>query len=129
MSITRVRWIQDAGKEILFLDFKQATVAESLAMLDGLKPNLQGRPAQSVLALADVTGAHYDPSVSTRWKATRMAFAPIVRATAVYGISGMVAWSLRGAAEVQRLMGLARTGDEQKYFKARAEALAWLHRL
>jgi hypothetical protein len=58
-----------------------------------------------------------------------MAFAPIVRATAVYGISGMVAWSLRGAAEVQRLMGLARTGDEQKYFKARAEALAWLHRL
>jgi hypothetical protein len=125
--MTRLRWIQDGGKEIFFLDFKQATVAESLAMLDDLKKNLDGRPAHSVLALADVTGASYDPSVSTRWKATRMAFAPIVRATAIYGMSGMVALALRGAAEVQRLMGLARTGDEQRYFKSRAEALAWLH--
>jgi hypothetical protein len=128
-AVTRLRWIQDAGKEIFFLDFKHATVAESLEMLDALKQNLQGRPAQSVLVLADVTGASYNPSVSTRWKGTRMAFAPIVRATAVYGMSGMVALSLRGAAEVQRLMGLARAGDEQKYFKTRAEALAWLHKL
>lgn len=128
-TITRLRWIQDEGKEIFFLDFKQATVAESLAMLDDLKKNLHGRPAHSVLVLADVTSASYNPSVSTRWKGTRTAFAPIVRATAVYGMSGMVALSLRGAAEVQRLMGLARTGDEQKYFKTRAEALTWLHQL
>ena len=104
-------------------------MAESLAMLDDLKQNLQGRPARSVLVLADVTGASYNPSVSTRWKATRLAFAPIVRATAVYGMSGMVAMSLRGAAQVQRLVGLARNWDEQKYFKTRAEALAWLHKL
>src|SRR5580658_407014 len=117
ISMTRLRWIQDGGKEIFFLDFKHATVAESLAMLDDLKQNLQGRPPQSVLALADVTGASYDPSVSTRWKATRMAFAPTVRATAIYGMSGMVALSLRAAAQVQRLMGLTRNWDEQKYFK------------
>jgi hypothetical protein len=126
-ATTRLRWIQDAGKEILFLDFKQATVAECLAMLDDLKVNLQDRPAHSVLVLADVTGAPYDPSVSTRWKATRVTYASVIRGSAVYGMSGMVALALRGGAEVQRLLGLARFGTEQKYFKTRAESLAWLH--
>jgi hypothetical protein len=123
----RVRWIQDLGKEILFLDLKQATTAESLVALEDFKLNLRDRPQRSVLLLSDVTSAAYDSSVSARWKSESIACEPLIRGSAIFGMSGMVRVSLRGFQEVQRMMGLNRLAEVQKFCKTRAEALAWLH--
>ena len=80
-----------------------------------------------MLLLSDVTGAGYDSSVSARWKSESIACAPLIRGSAIYGMSGMIRVSLRGFLEVQRLMGLNRLADIQKFCKTRPEALAWLH--
>jgi hypothetical protein len=115
------------GKEILFVDLKQATVAESLAAIADFERSLQGRSEHSVLVLTDVTACAYDPSLSTRWKAAHRTLSPLIRGSAVYGLSGMVAVALRGFIAALRLMGLTRFGDDMRLYGTRAEALAWLH--
>jgi len=125
-AMTRVRWIQDGGKEILFIDLRQATLPESLAAQGAFVREMQSRPENSVLVLTDVTACAYDSSVSTRWKTEGLAHARLIRGSAIFGISGMVGLALRGLIEVLRIMGLGRTGDKVKLFKTRSEALAWL---
>lgn len=125
--MVRLRWIQDMGKEILFVDLKQATVAESLAAIADFERSLQGRAAHSALVLVDVTACSYDPSVSARWKAAQRTFSPLIRGSAVYGLSGMVAVALRGFIAALRLLGLTRFGDDLRLYGTRSEALAWLH--
>jgi hypothetical protein len=124
-TMLRVRWIEELGKEILFVDLKQATAAESLTALEEFNRNMQDRPQDSVLLLVDVTNCAYNSSVSARWKGESLARADFIRGSAIYGLGGMVALSLRGYAEVLRLMGF-KVVDRQKYCKTRAEALAWL---
>jgi|GEM_PF-2057908 len=125
-SATRVRWIQDGEKEILFVDLSNVLPDESLAALAECEQILKGRAEGSVLVLIDVTNAVYNPSISARWKAARISLAPIIRGSAVYGFSGMVGVALRGFADGLRLLGLNRIGEEFRFFKSRTEALAWL---
>lgn len=121
---SRVSWIQEAGKELLWLDLSHATAIESLAALGDFERALDGRPQGSVLLLVGLTQVHYSPSVSARWKAAaKAAEASHLRASAVYGASGIVGVALRGYLEALRLVGNPRNVN---VFKAKAEAAAWL---
>ena len=121
----RLQWIEHAGKTILFIDLNGIPAVEALRVLDSVSTELDGRPPNSVLVLTDVTGTGYDPSIGTRWKAAHVAFAPIVRGSAVFGLSGIVGVATRSFVEVLRFMGLSRQ-EKLRLFATREEALAWL---
>ena len=124
-SSSRVAWIQEAGKEVLWVNLSRASVPELLASLEDFERAFTGRPHGSVLLLMDLQETHYSPSVSARWKsAAKAADAAYLKASAVYGASGIVGVALRGYLEALRLVG--RPLGTIGVFKARTEALAWL---
>jgi hypothetical protein len=128
-TASRLRILPDGGKEILFIDLAGATVAQSLEVLGGVPSQLEGKAPKSMLILVDVNGTGYDPSVSAQWKTTSLAHAGIVRAAAVYGMSGLTGLAVRGYMEALRLTGLGRHQEELRIFGTKAEALAWLLQL
>ena len=120
----RVRWIQESGKELLFVDLSDTSAEQALEILKDFVRALEGRPKNSVLLLMDLTKSHYSPQVASRWKtALKAAKQSHFKASAAYGYSGMVSVALRGYLEALRLMGLA---PSEGTFKTRPEALAWL---
>ena len=118
LPVTRLRWIKIAEQDVLFLDFCQAKVEESLVLVETFRQTLAGRPPQSVLLLTDVTAAAYDASIATRWKSARAEHAQAIRASAVYGLSGLVG--------MVRLLGLAGMDKYLRIFESEADAVAWL---
>lgn len=107
------------------MDFAGAPVQESLDMIAVFTHFMQGRPPQSVLLLTDVTGAEYDPSVARQWKEARVRCDAAVRASAVYGLKGLVGVAVKGFIEARRILGLS-AANEPKVFSSPAEARDWL---
>jgi hypothetical protein len=126
-SDARLRWIEESGQELLFLDLHDMPANEGLRVLDGIPKFLEGRAPGSVLVLADVTNSGYDPAIATRWKAAHLANAPYVRASAVYGLGGIIGVTLRAFVHVLAVMKLSRP-NELMLFATRDEALAWLQK-
>jgi hypothetical protein len=126
LSQTRLRWIQINHQEVLFLDFSQCEPAESLLLIDSFRQAMQDRPPGSVMMLTDLTKAIYDPSIATHWKAARVEHAAKIRASALYGLSGLVGMAVRGMIDTARLMGLPMGDKQLRIFKTEAEAAAWL---
>ena len=122
---TRLRWIKLNGKDALLVDFSQAKPAESLELIETFRQAMQGRAPGSVLLLTDVTQAEYEGSISTRWKAARSEFSPFIRASAIWGLSGLVGMAVRGMIDAMRLLGLT-TDKHLRIFSTEAEAHEWL---
>ena len=108
------------------LDFSHATVAESLALMDNYAAALKDQPPHSVRMLSDVTEAQYEPSVANKWKAIRIQHDPIIKASAIYGLSGLVGVAIRAFLELLDMLGMNRTQKKLRIFKNRESALAWL---
>ncbi len=124
-SSGRVRWIQEGDKELLLVDLNQATSEEALGALEAFQKSLFGRPPASVHLLMDLSQTHYSPSVSSRWKsAAKTANATVLKASAVYGATGIVGVALKGYLEALRLVGMG--SDSIGVFRDRNQALAWL---
>ena len=126
LPTTRLRWIKIADHDVLFLDFCRASVEDSLALVETFNLTMRDRPPQSVLLLTDVTDAVYDASVATRWKAARAGHAQAIRASAVYGLSGLVGMAVRGMVDMARLLGLPMADKYLRIFESEADAVAWL---
>jgi hypothetical protein len=127
-SSKHLHWIEHGDKSIFFVDLNGLSAPDALKVLDGLAAELEGKAPNSVLSLVDLTGAGYDPSISSRWKAAHIAYASVVRGTALYGLSGIVGVATRAFVEVLRMMGLSRQ-EKLRIFSTREEALAWLGQL
>lgn len=121
----RCAWIKHEGKEILFLDFSHASVETSLDLVNEFLRAMEGRAEKSVLLLTDVTGAEYDPAIAAKWKNARLAKSAEIKASALYGLSGLVGMAIRGFVEALALMGRP-DGDQLKVFKTGNEAKDWL---
>lgn len=121
----RIRWIQLGEKKVLFLNFAQLKVEASLALMDSFVDEIKGRPKGSVLLLHDVTEAEYDPSVARKWKELRLAYDDAIKASAIYGLSGLVGVAVRGFTEARRLLGLV-TGNDIRIFSDGQVARDWL---
>ena len=126
LPLTRLRWIQINHREVLFLDFSRANPADSLALIESFRLTMEGREPESVLLLTDVSNAVYEPSISTQWKAARVKYAPCVRASAIFGLSGLVGMAVRGVIDAARLLGVPMGDNHLRIFEAEAEAIAWL---
>jgi hypothetical protein len=64
----RIRFIEHKGKKILLLDFSHVTARENLLLLEEARNTIAQQTRESVLALADMTGAEIDRAVSTKMK-------------------------------------------------------------
>jgi hypothetical protein len=123
---TRLRWIQVQGKEVLLLDFSRATPEESLDLIAGFHKTMLGRASDSVLLLTDVTEAVYEASIARQWKAARLEHSPAIRASAIFGLRGLVGAAVRGFIDAARLLGLPFVDQRLRVFGAEAEACDWL---
>lgn len=120
----RVSWIQEAGKDVLFLDLSHSTAEQSLGAIKDFERAVEGKPKGSVLLLLDLTKSHYSPQVVSRWKSTlKAARLAHMKAAVSYGYSGLMGVTVRSYREALRLLGLS---SAEGTFKTRAEALAWL---
>jgi hypothetical protein len=123
---TRLRWIQLQGKEVLHLDSSRALPEESLALIAAFRQLMLGRPADSVLLLTDLTEAVYEASIARQWKAARLEHSRAIRASAVFGLRGLVGAAVRGFIDAARLLGLSFVDQRLRIFATEAEACDWL---
>lgn len=124
-EIARLSWARHHGAEFLYLDFSHASVESSLALIDEFVRALQDREDRSVLLLTNVSEAGYDSAIALKWKSARLAQSAKIRASAVFGLSGLVGMAVRGFMEAAEMLGLHWT-DQLKVFKAEEEAKEWL---
>ena len=122
----RIFWSEHQGVPFLMLDFAGATVSESLALMDDYAAALRGKEAGSVRMMSDVTDAEYDPAVANKWKALRIQNDTYIRASAIYGLSGLVGVAIRAFLELLDMLGMNRAMKKFRIFKTREQALAWL---
>jgi len=126
LPLTRMRWVQINQRDVLVLDFSHAKPEESLALIESFRHAVMGRAHESVLLLTDVTDAEYDASIATRWKAARVEHAAAIRASAIFGLRGLVGMAVRGVVDAARLLGLPMGDQQLRVFTGEAEAIAWL---
>jgi hypothetical protein len=107
------------------MDFAGAPVAESLASIQGFLDVMQQQAPQSVLLLTDVTDAVYDSSIARQWKEARLRYDDAIRASAIYGLKGLVGVAVKGFIDVRRLLGLSQANGP-RVFSSGAEAREWL---
>ena len=122
----RVQMTQIQGKSILILDFTQANGMETLEMLEAYRRIVLDQEPDSARLLVDVQGIAYDAAVSAKWKAVRMELDPFIRASAVYGVQGLVGMAVRSYTELMVWLKLPRANQKIKVFKNREDALEWL---
>jgi hypothetical protein len=122
----RVNWIQIQGKPILALDFNQATPNDSLAMLQDIVQAFEGQDLNSVRALADLRDVSYDPSISQKFKTALLKLNPYMRATAVFGASGLAVVATMAAIELMHWFKMPNATRKIRLFKTREKALVWL---
>jgi hypothetical protein len=81
----RLRFIEHAGKRVMFLDFTNCSHAETMHLLSEIKATIEEQPKGSVLVLADFHGAQFDREIATRIKEVLVFDRPYVKRSAWIG--------------------------------------------
>src|SRR5438128_8723726 len=81
----RLRFIKHQDKTILLIDMSHASKQDLLILLPRIKAVVTEQPRDSVLALADFTGAQIDKDVATRIKEVLVFDRPYVKRAAWVG--------------------------------------------
>jgi len=114
----RVRFIERAGRRVLFIDYSHCDVAMLKAVAEeGHRVIAQEQP-NSVLTLNDVRGTTFDKESVAVLQAKVAANAPYVRRAAVVGISGLQRLIYEGVQAFSR--------RRIPNFETRQEAMTWL---
>ncbi len=85
----RVRFIQHKGKRVLLLDFRNCTPEEVASISAQVRQTVMQEPKDSVLALADFTGAQFSRDAVTRIKETTAMDRPFVKRAAWVGTENL----------------------------------------
>ena len=81
----RIHFMEHKGKKILLVDFSNATVHQMLLLLEHLRVTVAQHGHESVVTLADMTGAEIDHTVAMRIKEVLTLDRPFVKKTAWVG--------------------------------------------
>jgi hypothetical protein len=81
----RIHFVKHKGKLILLIDFTNATAHQMLLLLEHLRITVAQHAHESVVTLADMTGAEVDRTVATRIKEVLTLDRPFVKKTAWVG--------------------------------------------
>jgi hypothetical protein len=85
----RISYITHRGKPIMLVDFSQCEPKAILMMLDEIQRTVAKHDRNSLLTLADLTGAHIDRAVATRMKEVLVMDRPYVKKSAWVGVDSL----------------------------------------
>jgi hypothetical protein len=114
----RVRFLEHRGQKVLLIDFRQLDAGQMLAVVDRVRQIITAQPRDSVLALADYTGANMDRQVATRIREVLVFDRPYVKRSAWVGVEHLP------KAYYESFRMFARR--DFPTFRSREEALEWL---
>jgi hypothetical protein len=114
----RVRFIEHAGRRVLFINYSHCDVAMLKAVAEEGHRVIAQEQSNSVLTLNDVTGTTFDKESVAVLQAKVAANAPYVRRAAVVGISGLQRLIYEGVQAFSR--------RRIPHFETRQEGLNWL---
>lgn len=86
---SRVRFLEHKGKQILLCDFSHCPADKIPAVVDEIKGEVAQHPPNSLLTLADFTGAEIDKAVATRMKEALAMDRPYVKRSAWVGTESL----------------------------------------
>jgi hypothetical protein len=114
----RIHFIEHHGKQILLLDYSDATVQQMLLLLEHVRITVAKHARESLLILADFSGAVVDRTVATRIKEVLTLDRPFVKKGAWVGTENIP----------RAFMESFRTFSQRDIvtFKTREEAMDWL---
>ncbi len=114
----RIRFIEHQGKQILLLDFSHASAHEMQLLLEYVRVTVAQHGHESLVTLADLTGATVDHAVATRIKEVLTLDRPFVKKTAWVGSESIP----------HAFMENFHTFSQREIvtFKTREEAMDWL---
>ncbi len=85
----RIRFIEHKGKRVLLLDFRNCTPEEVASLSTQVRQTMAEEPKDSVLALADFTGAQFSREAVTRIKEATAMDRPFVKRAAWVGTENL----------------------------------------
>ncbi len=114
----RINFIEHRGKQILLFDFSHANAHEMRLLLEYARATVANHPHDSVVTLADFTGATVDHAVSMKIKEVLTLDRPFVKKTAWVGTASIP----------HAFMENFHTFSQREIvtFKTRDEAMDWL---
>ncbi|HZP64057.1 MAG TPA: hypothetical protein VFB28_11630 [Terriglobales bacterium] len=116
----RVRFFEHKGKQILLCDFSYCAADKLPAIVDEIKWQIAQHAPNSVLTLADFTGAEIDKAVATRMKEALAVDRPYVKRSAWVGTESLPKVFYDNFKHFSR--------REFPTFASREEAMEWLVR-
>jgi len=114
----RIHFIEHRGKPILELNFSHANANEMQLLLEHVRITVAQHAHESLVTLADFTGATVDRAVATRIKEVLALDRPFVKKTAWIGAESIP------HAFMESIQNFSQR--EISTFKTREEALDWL---
>ena len=114
----RIQFIKHQGKLILLLDFSQANAHEMQLLLEQVRITVARHARESLVTLADYTGATVDHTVATKLKEVLTLDRPFVNKTAWVGTESIP------HAFMENFQNFSQR--EIVIFKTRDEAMDWL---
>lgn len=114
----RIHFVEHKGKRILLLDFSRADASLMQLLLEYVRITVAQHGHESVMTLADFTGATIDHAVAMRIKEVMTLDRPFVRKTAWVGAESIP------HAFIENFQNFSQR--EIVTFKTREEAMEWL---
>ncbi len=85
-----ISFIMHNAKRMLYLDFSNMNMEQFFESLEKAKAMISSEPEKSVLTLVNVKGGKFDTKVSGALKEFVKSNTPYIKATAVYGVEGLM---------------------------------------
>ena len=114
----RIRFMEHKGKQVLLLDFSHANAHEMQLLLEQVRIMVAKHARESLVTLADFTGATVDHAVATKLKEVLTLDRPFVKKTAWVGTESVP------HAFMENFESFSQR--EIVTFKTREEAMDWL---
>jgi hypothetical protein len=114
----RLRFIKHKGQAIYVLDFSECSAKELLLLLEMVRASVARHAPDSLLILADFSGAHFDKQVATKAKQVLVLDKPYVKKSAWVGTESL--------PHVYYENFKSFSQRDFPTFKTREEAMDWL---
>ncbi len=114
----RVRLIKHQGHPVMLIDFSQCTPAEILPLVDEVQRRVAEHPHNSLLTLADFSGAQIDKAAAMRIKEVLTMDRPYVKRSAWVGTESLPHVFYENFKSFSQ--------RDLPVFKTREEAMDWL---
>ncbi|MBZ5550936.1 MAG: hypothetical protein LAO22_23770 [Acidobacteriia bacterium] len=114
----RIHFVEHKGTQILLLDFSHTTAQQMQLLLEHVRITVAQHARESLLTLADMTGATVDHAVATKIKEVLTLDRPFVKKTAWVGTENIPRAFLENFHNFSQ--------REIVTFKTREEAMDWL---